>query len=61
MNSNNPYIVGQLEQLAREAASHYRTLCLIEGDYPLQVPYNQDVLEFLLNERRASLLQAWGR
>ena len=61
MSPAHPYIVGQLEHLAREAAAHYRTLCLIEGDDPLQVPYNQHVLEKLLSERRDSLRKAWER
>lgn len=56
-----PFIVGQLEHLAREAASHYRALCQIEGDEPLQDPHCQHVLEGLLAERRESLRQAWER
>lgn len=56
-----PSIVGQLEHLAREAASHYRALCQIEGENPLQDPQNQHVLEELLAERRESLRQAWTR
>lgn len=61
MNSTNPYIVGQLEHLAREAASHYRTLCQIEGDDPLQVPHNHHVLERLLSQRREGLRKVWER
>ena len=61
MSAVNQYIVGQLEHLAREAAAHYRALCLIQGDDPLQVPYNQHVLEKLLSERRDSLRKAWER
>lgn len=56
-----PFIVGQLEHLAREAASYYRTLCQIEGENPLQDPHNQNVLEGLLTERRESLRRAWAR
>lgn len=53
------YIVGQLEHLGREAAAHYRALCQIEGDDPLQDPYCQSVLENLLEERRRSLRESW--
>lgn len=60
MSSAHPFIVGQLEHLAREAATHYRTLCQIEGDDPLQVPYNHHVLEKLLSERRESLRRKWN-
>ena len=61
MSSAHLHIVGQLEHLAREAAAHYRTLCLIEGDDSLQVPHNHYVLEGLLSERRESLSKAWER
>ncbi len=56
-----PYIVNQLEHLAREAASHYRALCQIEGENPLQDPHSQQVLEGLLTARRESLREAWTR